>query len=120
MVRPYVPPAQSSLVTRTCSSNGQRAEPPEDAGNPAAAQAVLRSVVAKTFQRGHHGGIALWCRRKVRHELHKSLQFRILGRCAIVANRNARWKRNKKVAVSVVMLCSPNRGTLEGARHHGL
>src|SRR6266568_3091819 len=25
------------------------------------------------------------------------------------------WKRNKKVAVSVVMICSPIRGTLEGA-----
>src|SRR5205823_12590503 len=29
-----------------------------------------------------------------------------------------RWKRNKKV--SVVMICSPIRGTLEGAMHHGL
>jgi hypothetical protein len=29
-------------------------------------------------------------------------------------------KRNKKVAVSVVMISSPIRGTLEGARHHGL
>ena len=29
-------------------------------------------------------------------------------------------KRNKKVAVSVAMICSPIRGTLEGARHHGL
>ena len=28
------------------------------------------------------------------------------------------WKRNKKVAV--VMICSPIRGTLEGAMHHGL
>ena len=31
-----------------------------------------------------------------------------------------RGKRNKKVAVPVVMICSPIRGTLEGARHHGL
>ena len=30
------------------------------------------------------------------------------------------WKRNKKVAVAVVMICSPTRGTLEGAMHHGL
>src|SRR6266536_1066392 len=29
-------------------------------------------------------------------------------------------KRNKKVAVSVVMICSPIRGTLEGAMHHEL
>src|SRR5215831_3961822 len=94
-----MPPATSSLVTRMFSTNGQRAEPPEDVGNPAAAQAVLRSVIAKSFQRGHHGGIALWCRRKVRHELHKSLQFCILGRCAIVANRNASLRQG------IVIVC---------------
>src|SRR5262245_19891461 len=39
-----------------------------------------------------------------------------------VSFRQARnhWKRNKKLAVSVVMLCAPSRGTLEGAMHHGL
>src|SRR5262249_53531182 len=34
--------------------------------------------------------------------------------------RRPRGKRNKKVAVSVAMICSPIRETLEGARHHGL
>jgi len=32
-----------------------------------------------------------------------------------VKNGNPYWKRNKKVAVSAVMICSPIRGTLEGA-----
>src|SRR5262247_3447572 len=36
----------------------------------------------------------------------------------IITERVDDRKRNKKV--SVVMICSPSRGTLEGAMHHGL
>ena len=39
---------------------------------------------------------------------------------AAVAEYERTWKRNKKVAVAVVMICSPTRGILEGAMHHGL
>src|SRR4030095_5439467 len=38
----------------------------------------------------------------------------------LTSQANSLRKRIKKVAVSVVMICSPIRGTLDGARCHGL